>query len=208
MSSSYYDIDAILTDAQARLPSTPTKNNTKLTTVKKVPTTFELDIPALGYLDNSAGHTLKSGTRVDLPLWLSEMLAVSSTASSRTPSKNLVTLDLPPSLGPRVMNALKADPKSVDLRTQAQHFYGLAERILELFEEDDVCDVLMESWRKRAAEISDHASQVGQGGRSSVASGDGVEFLRGLDEWERDLFRRCHDSGKSMRVWMGEVKKN
>ena len=138
------------------------------------------------------------------------MLAVSSTAapSKTTPSKSLVTLDLPASLGPRVMNALKADPKSVDLRGLAQHFYGLGERILELFEEDDVCDVLMASWRKRAAEISDHASQVGQGGRSGVASGDGVEFLRGLDEWERDLFRRCHDSGKAMRVWMGEVKKS
>jgi GINS complex subunit 3 len=173
-----------------------------------VPTTFELDIPALGYLDNAAGHTLKSGTRVDLPLWLSEMLAVSSIASSgKTPSKSLVTLDLPPSLAPRVMNALKADAKSVDLRALAQHFYGLGQRILELFEEDEVCDVLMESWRRRAAEISDHASQVGQGARGGVAGGDGVDFLRGLDEWERDLFRRCHDSGKAMRVWMGEGKK-
>ena len=84
------------------------------------------------------------------------MLAVSSTASSTTPSKSLVTLDLPPSLAPRVMNALKADPKSVDLRALAQHFYGLGERILELFEEDEVCNVLMGSWRKRAAEISGH----------------------------------------------------
>ena len=176
-------------------------------TSQKVPTTFELDIPSLGYLDNAAGHTLKSGTRIDLPLWLSEMLAVSSTASAKTPSKSLVTLDLPPSLAPRVMNALKADPKSVDLRALAQNFYGLGERILELFEEEDVCDVLMDSWRKRAAEISDHASQVGQGSRSGMGSGDGVEFLRGLDEWERDLFRRGHDSAKAMRVWMGEVKK-
>jgi GINS complex subunit 3 len=133
------------------------------------------------------------------------MLAVSSTASAGP--KSLVTLDLPASLGPRVMNALKADAKSVDLRALAQHFYGLGQRILELFEEDEVCDVLTASWRRRAAEISDHASQVGQAGRSSVAGGDGVDFLRGLDEWERDLFRRCHDSGKAMKVWMGEVKK-
>lgn len=34
---SYYDIDAILTDAQ------------------KVPCTFDLDIPGLGYLDENAG---------------------------------------------------------------------------------------------------------------------------------------------------------
>lgn len=174
-----------------------------------MPTTFELDIPSLGYLDNAAGHTLKSGTRVDLPLWLSEMLAVSATATSKTPSRSLVTLDLPAALSTRVMNALKADPKSVDLRALAQNFYGLGERLLELFEEDELCDVLMDSWRKRAAEISDHASHVGQGkgAGGGVGSGDSVEFLRGLDEWERDLFRRCHDSGKAMKVWMGEMKK-
>lgn len=133
------------------------------------------------------------------------MLAVSATAGGKT---SLVTLDLPAALGPRVMNALKADPKSVDMRALAQHFYALGERILELFEEEDVCDVLMDSWRRRAAEISDHASHVGQGQRTAVGGGDGVEFLRGLDEWERDLFRKAHDSGKAMRVWMGEVKKN
>lgn len=37
---SYYDIDAILTDAQ------------------KLPCTFELDVPGLGYLDGNAGETV------------------------------------------------------------------------------------------------------------------------------------------------------
>ncbi|KAH8600754.1 hypothetical protein B0O99DRAFT_503257 [Bisporella sp. PMI_857] len=175
---SYYDLDAILTDAQ------------------KVPTTFELDIPGLGYLDNAPGRPLKAGTKLDLPLWLSEMLAVTNATS-----KSLVTIDLPPCLTPRVMNALKADPKSVDLRALAQNFYGLGARILELFEEEEVAEVLMNSWRKRAAEISDHASNAGHGSR------DGVEFLRGLDDKERDLFRAAHDSSKAMRNWMGEMKK-
>lgn len=108
------------------------------------------------------------------------------------------------------MNALKADPKSVDLRALAQNFYGLGARILELFEEEEVCDVLMETWRVRAAEISDHASHAGAGQRSGGGGvgNDGVEFLRGLDEAERGLFRAAHDSTKEMRVWMGEMKKN
>jgi GINS complex subunit 3 len=134
------------------------------------------------------------------------MLAVSSAGSS-TSSKSLVSLDLPAALSPRVMNALKADPKSVDLRALAQNFYGLGERMLELFEEEELCDVLMETWRRRASEISDHAGNVSKKEGGGVGGGDGVEFLRGLDEWERDLFRRCHDSSKGMRVWMGEVKK-
>ncbi|CAG8957993.1 hypothetical protein HYFRA_00000336, partial [Hymenoscyphus fraxineus] len=172
---SYYDIDSILTDAQ------------------KVPCTFELDVPSLGYLDNNPGHTLKTHTRVDLPLWLAEMLAVSGASS--TP---LITLDLPPCLSPRVMNALKADAKSVDIRALAQHFYGLGARILELFEEEEVCDVLMGSWRERAAEISDHAGNAGQGqrGGGGGVGSDGVEFLRGLDEGERALFRAQHEGSK------------
>lgn len=136
------------------------------------------------------------------------MLAVAAPNST----KSLVTLDLPPCLAPRVMNALKADPKSVDLRALAQNFYGLGVRILELFEEEEVCDVLMETFRTRAAEINDHAtnagasSQRGGGGGGGVGN-EGVEFLRGLDEMERGLFRASHDSTKAMRVWMGEMKK-
>lgn len=54
----------------------------------------------------------------------------------------LVTLDTPSALAPRVMNALKADPRTVDLRALAPHFYNLGARILELFDEDDMIDVL------------------------------------------------------------------
>jgi GINS complex subunit 3 len=173
-------------------------------TSQKVPCTFELNVPSLGYLDNNPGHVLKAGTKVDLPLWLAERLAVSAN------SKPLVALDLPPCLAPRVMNALKADPKSVDLRALAQNFYGLGARILELFVEEEVCDVLTETFRTRAAEISDHASNAGaaqRGGGGGVGN-DGVEFLRGLDDMERGLFRAQHDSAKAARVWMGEMKKN
>ena len=56
----------------------------------------------------------------------------------------LVTLDLPAALSQRVMNALKADPRTVDLRAQAPNFYALAARMLELFEEEEMVDILTE----------------------------------------------------------------
>lgn len=59
-------------------------------------------------------------------------------------SQPLVTLDFPAPLQQRVINALKADPNSVDLRAQAPHFYALGARILDLFEDDDIVDVLTE----------------------------------------------------------------
>ncbi len=52
--SSYYDVDAILTDAQ------------------KVPCTFELTVPGLGYLEGNMSGDMKQGSKVELPLWLGE----------------------------------------------------------------------------------------------------------------------------------------
>lgn len=66
------------------------------------------------------------------------MLAVSNPSGN----SSLATLDLPPALSQRVMNALKADPKSVDIRAQAQHFYNIGARMLELFEEEEMVDIL------------------------------------------------------------------
>lgn len=68
------------------------------------------------------------------------------TGSSRnTPgSAQLVTLNFPTPLQQRVINALKADPKTVDLRAQAPHFYALGARIMELFEDPVVLDTLLD----------------------------------------------------------------
>jgi GINS complex subunit 3 len=74
-------------------------------------------------------------------------------------------------------------------------------------------DVLTETFRVRAVEIGDHAKNAGGRGAAGVigvgggVGTEGVEFLRGLDEWERGLFRVAHDSARAMRIWMGEVKK-
>jgi len=67
----------------------------------------------------------------------------------------------------------------VELRALASYFYELAARVLELFEEEEVVDVLSETFKKRAAEIADHAHNP------RGALGEGADFLRGLDEMER-----------------------
>ena len=146
------------------------------------------------------------------------------------------------------MNALKANPKVVDLRQLVGgggYFYGVTARVLELFEEDDVGTVVGEvsldisglcryddgacwklacvcSWRQyragaerpncgigngsrnkltstaqtfkaRAAEIADHAHNP------RGALGEGVEFLRGLDEMERQC--RSHHLSEGVLIF-------
>lgn len=55
----------------------------------------------------------------------------------------LVTLDFPASLQTRVIHALEADPKSVDIRSQAPHYYALGAKVLELFEDDQIVEILL-----------------------------------------------------------------
>lgn len=117
---SYYDVDAILTDAQ------------------KVPCTFELTVPGLGYLEGNMTGDMKQGSKIELPLWLGEMLALSQSLNTQS----LVTLDPPSALSSRVLNALKADPRTVDLRALAPYFYNLGARILDLFDEEEMIEVL------------------------------------------------------------------
>lgn len=43
-----------------------------------------------------------------------------------------------------MINALKANPRTVDLRAQAPHYYALGARIMELFEDQAVLDTLLD----------------------------------------------------------------
>lgn len=167
---SYYDIDAILTDAQ------------------KIPCTFELPVPGLGFLDEDPGGDIPARTPLPLPLYLAILLAIQRLSPTSPP---LLSIDLPASLSSRVLNALKADPRTVDLRGLEVNFYEGAARVLELLEDEEegVGDVVSEAFKVRAAEIADHARNTSRGGGMG---GEGEGFLRGLEEWERqcelDLF--------------------
>ncbi|CAI4219710.1 unnamed protein product [Parascedosporium putredinis] len=161
---SYYDVDAILTEAE------------------KVPCKFELDIPDLGHLDNNPTQPLKAGTTLSLPLWLAEMLAISSAGEDAKP---------PPT-------PLRRPPRP------ERPLYGLGTRMLDLFEDKDLASVLRKTFVARAAEVGLHASKVGD---DMPVAASGEEFLRGLDEWERGLFRKAHEGVKGTKEWMENVKK-
>lgn len=150
---------------------------------------------------------MKAGASVGLPLWLAELLALANRTpgSTQEDAKSFVTLNLPASLSGEVMSALKADPRAVPLRDQSHNFYGLGVRMLDLFEEREICAVLRRTFVARAADVALHARK--SGAADDVGLGAGEEFLRGLDEWERRLFRRAHESTKNTKEWMDNVKR-
>ena len=61
----------------------------------------------------------------------------------------------------------------------------------------------VQAFKKRAAEIADHARNA----RGGTSSGEGGEFLRGLDEWERGCkcfpsLYTCLIEGQRRGRWM------
>lgn len=173
-------------------------------------------MPELGYLDNNPAHALKAGTKIGLPLWLAEMLALANTSRAEDPDecRSFVSLNLPPALSNEVVQALKADPRAVTLRDQSPHFYGLATRMLDLFEEPELGAVVRKTFVVRANDVGLHARKAGGGvgrgkeeGSNLGVGGAGEEFLRGLDEWERQLFRKAHDGTKAGKEYLDNVKK-
>ncbi|KAK5256449.1 DNA replication protein, partial [Exophiala xenobiotica] len=102
----------------------------------------------------------------------------------------------------RVINALKANPRTVDLRAQAPHYYALGARIMELFEDQAVLDTLLDTFKSRASEIADQAHNP------RGALGDGADFLRGLEESERQLFKAAHEGPKAVKAWTQDLRKS
>ncbi|KAI9838272.1 MAG: hypothetical protein M1819_005540 [Sarea resinae] len=191
---SYYDIDAILTDAE------------------KVPCTFEISVPGLGYLDNNSSADIKQNTPLPLPLHLALLLALSPSflpnshnTSQPTP---LLTLSLPSPLSSRVLNALAASPIAINLRALTPNFYALATRMLDLFDDEDdaMVTTLTATFKARAQLIADHAYNPRRGGGGGVGGGDeGAEFLRGLSEEERGLFRAAFEGARGVREWLATL---
>ncbi|KAF1821983.1 GINS complex, Psf3 component [Dissoconium aciculare CBS 342.82] len=189
--ASYYSPDSILTDAQ------------------KVPCTMNLALPTTHLPALNHGAAVTAGLKLDLPLWLAEMLAVTKPGQGRggmvdDEAASLASIDMPTALGHRVLNALRAEPRSVDIRAQAGWFYGLGERMLELFEEEELIEVLEDSFKIRAFEIADKAQNT----RAVQHGADGNEFTNGLDETERRLFRAAHDGTSSVKRWFEHTSKS
>lgn len=124
-------------------------------------------------------------------------------AISAGPDDAPITMSPPAALSTEVIQALKADPRAVPLRDQSAHFYALGARILDLFEDKELAGVLRRTFVGRAADVGVHAGKVGD----DSVGGSGEEFLRGLEEWERGLFRGAHEGVKGAKEWMENMKK-
>ncbi len=59
-----------------------------------------------------------------------------------------------------------------------------------------------QTFKSRASEIADQAHNP------RGALGDGADFLRGLEESERQLFKAAHEGPKSVKAWTQDLRRS
>ena len=114
MDQSYWEVDDILAESQ------------------RLPCTFNIDVPGLGYLEGSGEPDIEKHARLELPYWMAELLAV----------YDIVTIQQPRAFGTRVRAALDATATSVQLRNLVPQWYALALRLAQLLGSDEMRNML------------------------------------------------------------------
>ncbi|KAI5956078.1 PSF3 [Candida theae] len=173
---SYYDIDDILADAE------------------KLPCQFNHTIPGLGYLEGNPGKPIQQNTKLELPFWLAEILAVLEVQNS---DSSFISLIDPDFINDKVLNAIKSDALSLDLHKLSGQYYSMIEKWGKLFTEPRLIEQIMEMLKVRSFEINNYASNI-------HSKHFNTEFIYTLDEFEKKLFRDTSESNKLMRQWLKE----
>ncbi|EPY49639.1 GINS complex subunit Psf3 [Schizosaccharomyces cryophilus OY26] len=163
----YYDIDGILSENQ------------------KVPCTCNVSIPGLGH----EGREVPAGSKVELPFWLAEVLAVNS----------FVSIHMPAPFSSVVRNALKASPTSVLLRDICTTYYHFAENMLHVISDQQLAQLSLDTLRKRSLVIADGALNP------HGALQQNSDFINGLDDFEKYLLRIAHSTHRNLIHWQNST---
>lgn len=174
MSGNYYDLDDILADGE------------------KIPCRFNITVPGLGYLEGNPGRAIEKDTKLDLPIWLAEILAKSTIGEDNT--QGFINLIDPDFINSQVLNAIKTSATSIDLHKLLPHFYRLVEKWSTLFKDEELIHIVLNLIKDRAMEISNYASNTNK----TINN----EFIYTLDEFEKKLYKITSESNKSMRNWL------
>ncbi|ODV97299.1 hypothetical protein PACTADRAFT_38769 [Pachysolen tannophilus NRRL Y-2460] len=177
MNSSYYDIDDILADNQ------------------KLPCKFQMTVPGLGYLEGNPGKPLRKNSKLELPLWLAEVLAI--IPIDETSEDSFIELVQPEYFSNRVINAIKTNSKTLDLHSISTYYYKLAIKWCAMFKDKELAEVISEMLKDRSSEINDFATNSKNGNSSGSH-----DFILSLDEFEKKLFKLSHDSNRNFKNWI------
>ncbi|CAL1544076.1 unnamed protein product [Lymnaea stagnalis] len=168
--NSYFNIDDILASQE------------------KIPCSFNVDVAAMGYLDQSTTNVdISVGTKLELPFWLARYLYRGT--------RSIVSLETPKSYREGYRHILKADPNVVDLHRLGPFFYLFGGKLIsfQLPDADDIASILLKTFQGRFRRIMD--------GSQNALHTDLTGQVSMLDEQERQLFAAGQQGLHDFQKW-------
>lgn len=172
---SYYDLDDIIAESH------------------RIPCNINVTLPHLGILEGNPGQTLEKDTKLELPLWIAFILAM--TPIGEDSEETFITLLQPDAFARKVINTIKTSSTSLDVHSIAPNYYSLVEKWSRMFEDHGLVDVVLRMLQERSTELNRFAQNL-----SGVQKESG--FLYSLDEFEKQLYRNAQIDAKALRSWM------
>ncbi|BEJ15588.1 hypothetical protein CspHIS471_0501930 [Cutaneotrichosporon sp. HIS471] len=180
MEDEYYSLTSILADQH------------------KLPCTFTLDVPGLGYLEGGSEEHLQSGTKVELPLWLARTLA----------QNEFATFTVPQPFTQRIRANLNASAPAVKLSSlvgAGGWWYRFGAAIAKIWDSgDSLLAMLLKAFTDRLPALEDLAAHHASMDISSIpegTAGTGEVFREGMEADERELFAIGQESGRMVKRW-------
>jgi GINS complex subunit 3 len=168
--SNYYDIDDILCSSV------------------KVPCIFQTSVQDYGFLAGHDSDDLPLHSRLELPFWLVEPLAIEES----------VQIETPKFYGKIVQNDLNANAMEVDIRRLCPFFYGFGALFIESVIDQNhiVTRMLFKTFRTRLLQIMNYTQS------SCLATMEDAGFLHTLDHAEMELYLLGVATAQTRRKWL------
>lgn len=162
----------------------------------------------MGYLNGRPGEPIKEDNKVELPLWLAEILAICAaqgddTANSEVENKQpqaFIRLIEPEFFSKQFLNFIKSDPLRINL-SPYNFYYKIVSKWSYMFNDTELADLISKMFVSRASEINALSYKS-----NDQFNGDNQEFLNSLENSERDLFKISHTSYKDIKNWFIEKR--
>ncbi|KLT40915.1 GINS complex, Psf3 component [Cutaneotrichosporon oleaginosum] len=180
MEDDYYSLTSILADNH------------------KLPCTFTLEVPGLGYLEGGSEQNLQAGAKVELPLWMARVLA----------QNEFATFTVPQPFTQRVRANLNASAPAVKLSSlvgAGGWWYRFGTAIAKIWDSgDSLLAMLREAFISRLPALQNLSAHHASMDHSSIpegTAGTGEAFREGMEADERELFNIGQESGRIVKKW-------
>ncbi|VEU20916.1 DEKNAAC101817 [Brettanomyces naardenensis] len=143
---------------------------------------------------------------MELPMWLADILAVCAAqnddgidnAEENAETQAFIRLIEPEFFSKQFLNFIKSDTLKVNLAPFA-YYYKIVAKWSYMFNDTELVELISKMFVARASEINGLSYKL-----NDQFSGDNQEFLNGLENFEKRLFKMSHLSYKDMNNWIAK----